>query len=431
MTKKEFQAAMLCGLGRCVRAVQQDSEKYRDIVLWACKRNIAYDAQSEGTRAWYVYTMVSSYPDKAPFINAASEALRQYRPHAGWDLTHLSELLMLFAEDGYDAARQAVEEKYAELLASLHSRQRSPRRVFHELSDLEQLGLLLAVDRTSFLGIAADFGRLYREKRYLLDWDFACFFELKGNQYRRTLERAAKQDADIACFLEREQERVRAWNASREQRKADAPETLSGIRLSHWLARNADAETLERYALAYREENRPELRGELLKAFRCCPYPGDPQPILEDTHSACEALQGSAWRALAHIRHPAVREFALDNAHNGIHTPENFALLVTNYTPRDAELLEKLLLECIAAKDWDGVHAAGMDIGRAFRRDSGIPHPRHLLPLVYAYTPCSCCREATLAHMARHRMLTTALLEECLYDSNCDIRKYAEKRLKQ
>ncbi len=431
MTKKEFKAAMLRGLGRCVRAVQQDPEKYRDIVLWACKRNIAYDAQSEGTRSWYVYTMASSYPDKTPFINAAAEALNQYRPNAGWDLLHLSELLMFFAQDGYAAARQALEAKYQELLALMHNRKRRPNRFFHELSDIEQLGLVLADDCTSFLRIAGDFGCLYREKRYMLDGDFIWFFDTKGTQYRKAMEQAAKKDPNIACFLEREQASVRAMKANREQRKTDVPEKLSGVRLSRWLADNADAETVERYALAYREAIQPKQRWELLTAFCCCPYPGDPQPILEDTHSASEELQRAAWRALESIRHPAVREFALENAHSGIHTPENFALLVTNYMPQDAKLLEKLLLKCIAAKDWDSIHAAGLEVGRAFYKDSNIPHPKHLLSLLYAYTPCSYCRESMVTYMAKHRMLTKELLEECLYDSNYDLRRYAEKRLNQ
>lgn len=38
MTKKEFKEAMLRGHGRCVIAVRQDPEKYREFVLRACKK---------------------------------------------------------------------------------------------------------------------------------------------------------------------------------------------------------------------------------------------------------------------------------------------------------------------------------------------------------------------------------------------------------
>lgn len=77
MTKKRFKEAMLRGLGRCVIAVRQEPERYRDLVLWACKRNFAYDAQSEGTRSWYTYTMANSFPDKETFIAATAEALKR------------------------------------------------------------------------------------------------------------------------------------------------------------------------------------------------------------------------------------------------------------------------------------------------------------------------------------------------------------------
>ena len=92
--------------------------------------------------------------------------------------------------------------------------------------------------------------------------------------------------------------------------------------------------------------------------------------------------------------------------------------------------MEELLQELITKKDWDSFHAAGMDIYRTFREGSGILHPKHLLPILYEYNPCSFCRESALVYMSKHRMLTKELLEECLYDSKDDIRRMAAKRLK-
>lgn len=428
MTRKDFKAAMLRGLGRCIKAVRQDPEKYRDMVLWACRGDIAYDAQCEGTRSRYVYMLASAYPDRETFINAAAAALRSYRPNAGWDLLHLSELLMCFAQDGFVSARQAVEEKYQQLLGELFKRNSRPNRIFHELSDLEQLGLALTGEPRSFLRIVGDFGRLYREKAYMEDGDFAWYFESRGSQYRKTMERAAKKDDTIACFLRREQDCVSAREKRWEQREREQ-KLLTGIRLSRWLAKQGDKDTVTRYALMYRQQPEPDLRAKALEAFCWCPYPDDPLDLINDTGSSCEELRNAAWRALEHIRHPAVRDFALRNAENGSCTAENFALLVTNYMPEDAKLLEKLLKGWIAEKDRDAIHAAGLDIYRAFYRGSGIPHPKHLLPLLYEHDPCSVCRGSALVYMSRHRMLTKDILEECLYDSNEDIRRMAVKRL--
>ena len=430
MTTKEFKEAMLRGLGRCVIAVRKEPEKYRELVLWACKRNFAYDAQSEGTRSWYTYTMANTYPDKETFISTTAEALRKYRPNGSWDLLHLSEVLMFFAMDGCASAWQVLEEKYQEILAAMFALKRRPNRIFHELSDLEQLGLVLAVDSKSFLRIARDFGRLYREKKYMCDGDFAWFFSSKGGQYKRTMLSAARKDENVACFVQRERADIEAQEKSRQQRTEKPEENLTGFRLSRWLAKKADSETVERYAHDYRVQTEPEARAKALEAFTWCPYPGDPSPILEDTRSMNEKLRRTAWQSLENLRHPAVRDFAHKNVSKGDRTFENFALLVTNYIPEDAMLLESLLRDLILKKDWDDVHAAGLDIYRAFYKDSGIPHPKHLLPLLYRYNPCSCCRESALAYMSKHRTLTKELLEECQFDSNYDIRRMASKRFR-
>ena len=54
---------MLKGRGCCVQAVRRNPERYRSEVLWACRNEISFDAQCEGSRAWYVYQMIDCYED--------------------------------------------------------------------------------------------------------------------------------------------------------------------------------------------------------------------------------------------------------------------------------------------------------------------------------------------------------------------------------
>jgi len=243
------------------------------------------------------------------------------------------------------------------------------------------------------------------------------------------MEAAARKDKNIACFMRREQADIDAQEGFRQQRTENPEENLTGFRLSRWLAKKADSEIVERYARVYQMQTVPEARAKALEAFTWCPYPGDPSPILEDARAMDEELRRTAWQALENLRHPVVRDFAHNNAARGNRTFENFALLVTNYISEDAMLLESLLRDLILQKNWDDVHAAGMDIYRAFRESSGIPHPTHLLQILYEYNPCSFCRESALVYMSKHRMLTKEILEECQYDSNDDIRRMAAKRL--
>ena len=431
MTKKEFKEAMLRGLGRCVIAVRQEPEKYREFVLWACKKDFAYDAQSEGTRALYVYTLAQAYPDAEAFADAAAEALAKYRPNCGWDLQHLSELLSFFAADSYEPAAAALEEKYRELLADVASRRSRPKGSFHAVSDLERLGVILAHDRDSTLRIVRDFGRLYREKSFLTSGEFPWFFETRVKKYIKTVERSGQKDENIACFMRRELERLALWEEKAGGTAALAVDKLKGPALSRRLKVNASSETVEAYAQAYREQREPMARAEALEAFCICPYPGDPEPIIRDTASDNERLTNAAWRALEKIRHPAVRRFALSNANPKERRFEIFAVLSANYSPGDEHLLEAYLREMASAKDWDALHCAGMCIFHIFDSLRGLPRPKALLPLLYEYEPCSFCRLSALELMSRHRMLSTDILEECLWDSNSDIRRLAEKSLKK
>ncbi len=57
----------------------------------------------------------------------------------------------------------------------------------------------------------------------------------------------------------------------------------------------------------------------------------------------------------------------------------------------------------------------------------GCPFP---LPYLYEHTLCSFCREYIVREMGRRYMITKTFLQEYLHDSNCEVRKYAGKRIK-
>ena len=74
------------GLGRCVLALREaeNIEKYRDIVLWGCLHNLSYDTQCEGTRAAYIYQLVSFFHDDAYFVAPTIAAFGKLPRHHDW-----------------------------------------------------------------------------------------------------------------------------------------------------------------------------------------------------------------------------------------------------------------------------------------------------------------------------------------------------------
>ena len=423
MTKKEFRQYMLKGRGCCIQAVRSNPERYRTEVLWACAHEISFDAQCEGSRAWYVYHMIDCYADKTPFLNALISALDHARSTGGWKLQYLGEVLVHFMLDGYPEAETALWRKYDQLYAMLRSKKRQPRRYFAERDDFAALCLDLGERRQAMVRIAQDIGRLYRENGIYSGWHFDWLYVQNGKRILKTLERKAARCENIAAYL-RESRRVE--EEEYQQRKSrEASIRVRSLRLE----REGDPAKTREYAEAYLREQDPEKRAEALGLFCRCPYPGDLAPVMEDTRSENAHLRFAAWRVLENTHDPLVREFAL--AHMDEDTENYFPLLIRNYEQTDAAYITKLVKDIptdhACTTSWHGLHLDVLNMQDHY----GLKPPGELLQHIYETTYCPNCRCLALRQMGKRRLLTAQMLEECLWDSNADVRSFAQRRVRQ
>lgn len=422
MTKKQFKEALLRGQGRCIQAVQADPAKYCSVVLWACSHEVAFDPQCEGTRSWFVYQLINCYQDPRPFLETAQESLKKARSNGGWKVLYLAELLGYFADGGARSAEQALWCKYDELYASVLRRKRPPVGLFHEKDDFAMLCQALVNSKATMLKIAEDIGRLYLTKGFYDGGDFDWLFASKAKQYIGTLNKQAQKSENISAYLHAGKTDEENW----AQRSKTPEKYRSGRRLSLWLNNKADQRTVQEYAASYLMERDPTARAKALEAFSICPFPEDPLPIIEDSGSDFEPLKKAAWQALENIRHPSVHAFAMEQLDWDVESA--LPILITNYQPQDEELLVKLVksipvdFECTTA--WHGIHLDILGMG-----DRGLKVPASLLHYIFESTYCSCCREYVLRQMGKWRLLDATILEECIFDSNDDIRTYARRCL--
>lgn len=422
MTQKQFKESLLRGQGRCVKAVQADPEKYYSAVLWACSHEVAFDPQCEGSRAWFVYQLICCYPDRRPFLEVAVASIQKTNPSTAWKILYLAELLSHFAADGEDSAETALWDKYEELLAALMRKRRLPTGVFPERDDFFMLCQVLADDRSAMVKIAEDIGRLCLARDFYDGGDFDWLFSTWAKRYMGTLKKQAEKSENIAQFLRAGYAEEEAWKA-RAQKPFDPG---SGRKLSRWLKKTADPQTVQTYAQAYLAQTDPAARAEALEAFFACPYPNDPAPIIQDANSPHPKLKEVAWQALENIRHPLVRQFAVEQMRKD---PEMaLPIFLANYQPQDENLLVDMVkvvktdFACTTA--WHSVQGDVLGM-----KDHGLKPPAVLLQHIYETTYCSCCREDALRQMGKRKLLTNAVLEECLQDSNDDIRAYAKSIL--
>lgn len=476
MTKKEFKRAMQCGLGRCIQELQNtdDLEKYRDIILWGCTHNLSYDAQCEGTKAWYLYEMVSLYADTDPFMEAVIFRGEKQLTKDNWLFMQCIEFLGFFAMEGNQKAYKTLLSYYEQLYQILlKKRKRTKYGVMPERDNFEQLCIIIVnlyntkeSCMNAYLKAAGDIGYLISCNSIFGIEDFAWFQSEYENEFGETtlyrhLEKRAKKSEGIRQYLfrlqeENEKEKHPADKNKYPQYAKDIyMQIVSGkvagsdipVGVAWRLSRKGNEKELLKLSDYYEKEKILDTRINLLHllANSRCAYVLDADTVIIDSKSENEELKQYAFRALSYMKNEKIHEYALellrdwnqyqnirDLYHNVAYFEDIIGMLANNYQKQDytclVSIVKQMPVTYYGEMNWHSVYCSVRDI---FKEKGVRNPPKELLFYMYEYSLCSCCREFILWEMSRRRMLTENILRECLYDSNDDIRKFARKKLKQ
>lgn len=474
MTKKEFKRAMQCGLGRCIQELHNtyDFDKYREIILWGCTHNLSYDAQCEGTRAWYLYKMVQCYTDTTPFIEAVIACGERLLTKDNWLFMQCIEFLGFFAMDGNQTAYNALLSYYERLYQILlKKRKRTRYGTLPERDNFEQLCIVIVnlyntkeACLKAYLKTAGDIGYLISCNSLIeIDsfiWFQSCFEDEFGkkNLYQ-ILERHAKKSEKIREYFLRlpvEKENNQTSEMKYPQLAKDIyMQIVSGkvvgrdipIFVFSKFAKRDEGQEIRKFSEYYEKEKNPDVRINLLHllANSRCAYVLDADCVISDSKSENEALKEYAFQALSYMKNEKVRKYALElikdwkqytNIRELYHHVGYFedivGMLANNYQKEDYELVTTLVkhipVTYYGELDWHSIYYSVRDI---FKNKEIKNPPKELLFYMYEHSLCSCCREFILLEMSRRKMLTEDILNECLYDSNEDIREFAKKKLKK
>ena len=114
--KYDFEHYLQAGHGRAYVIARSDPERYRDRIMAACRKDYSFDMQSEGSRAFLTYDLISLYEDPTPFIEAIKESYKDPVADKDWNqICYLTDLLLLFGQ------RKTVIKKYKQLEKHLYS----------------------------------------------------------------------------------------------------------------------------------------------------------------------------------------------------------------------------------------------------------------------------------------------------------------------
>ena len=440
MKKSEFKRAMCCGLGRCAveLSTAENIKKYKDIVLWGCLHNLSYDKLFEGTRAYYVYKLTEFFQDEIFFLRPLAEKFSSFSFYVNSDIfAHCCELLCYFAEFGNDFAEQILKKKYADLNAFLI--EETNKEKWKKASvNFENLSIFLdsLYGFSFFCKICKDMGGLFLHKKTAdFSW-FYCNAESKfGKKRVQTFlkKKAAKED-EYAIFyntvcLENEKnnnlvskEEIAGKLIEKVRKTTDSLKNRYRLR---YTKNSQQCKFLAEMVKSTSDENR---KAELLQCF-CEECPIENEELIRYYQKGSVALKRESLRILSERRGSGLREFALallqENCING----DAVSLLLNNYLPGDEKILFSALTKLkIDYEDGENWHAAFSAVMVADLKK--IPVPKEVYYFIYENSLCSFCRQSALRRLSRMKWLTKDILNECLYDSNYEIRSWAEKRIK-
>lgn len=417
------------GLGRAFDYVKQyleDRDRLRKDLLNACLNNLAYDAQSESSRAKYLFELINLTGDIDFYRGKIFEALlvSEDRWDIHWDIKQLYDLVLIWAKKDDIRAREIIYQTF--------------RKQKNNTSWLggEQIIELDGIE--GLLNVAEIFGENLLQDNELWedDWLIVQARELYGtDEVNSALEESAVNNIKVKAYLDAvktHEAKNKVNRGERGKKNKNIPldrilELIESSRNSWYIlykfgtcASDRDIEMI--FDRLLKETRKKQLRNYLW-IFKARPLPRLDNRLFDLAISEDEEIQYCAIAAINGNKNDTIRELAI----NLIKQPEAItngilALFIDNYQIGDYQVIESALEQ---SQDMEFRHRAGMDLINIIKTQKN-PELINCSFWIYENTPCAHCRESILEILIDSKQITSDILQECKYDSSPDIRTLAQ-----
>ena len=432
--KYGFEHFLQAGHGRAYLIAKSDPGKYRDRILGVCRKDYAFDMQCEGSRAFLTYDLVSLFPDKTPFIDAAVESLEASSGLEWREMNHLSDLLLKFGQ------RHPLIRKLETIEKNFYSDE--PSDTIHELlqtfeylaidlmqsGDERDLGILIGKIGRWFLSQEGE--TLHKLKTYFM-WFDSCAEKIYGEDRFDIARKNSKFPEAVD-----EYRRVMSYEivySRPEEEPLTADKVLSWIRedpkIGHIDLRRQglnrlSSDELIKVARAMETESDMEVKAGILSVFLTerFRWPLDISILIDLSYSDHERLRTNACQALSFFRSDRNRERGLEILKEG-YDADALKLVIENFREEDEELVMGFLSNIPISSDnegeWHGIVSA------ISKRHGDIS--LSIMKWAYESSWCSCCREHIVEDMLEKGVFPEEYREEVKWDANLDIRAMFEE----
>ncbi|MBP5775912.1 MAG: hypothetical protein J6W36_09480 [Clostridiales bacterium] len=430
----DFEHYLLAGHGRAYMIAKTDPERYRCRINSACRKDYSFDMQTEGSRAFLTYDLVSLFADPSPFIETVKDSYCDHDVDADWrEICYLTDLLDLFDQ------RKVIIGKYKKLEEQLYGD--LPEEELNLLcQSFEYLAIKLieGQDIKVVWNVVNDIGKWFLSRNEDPHELASHFLWFKGDA-----EEALGEDGLLKYDGSSEgiKEYIRIMSQPFEYERKDKVSNATAEMVLSWLREEPEITRLEmmyrglmtmsgaealKLAEQFSVETDPGIKAAIASVFTSGKYlwPLDISILTDCSSSEDKRLVREVNEALSLLTDERLHDHAMDILKTGF-DPGALKLLINNIKKSDESFilgfLEELPIDEDDECEWHGIVSAVNGKG------DDPEMPDSLLLWAYEASLCSWCREGIVEKLISRGLMTDDMKEEIRYDADLDIRDLADK----
>lgn len=414
--KRQFFNSLKRGTGEAYLLVRDNPKiDFSNHIIKGALNIYAYDGQSEGNRAQYIFDIISITKQKDKIRKAILQGLANEKEHT-WNLTHLFVLAKLFAEQDDIEVKQAMYDRF--LNPSI------------EYSDWVGAYELLELDGLSGLFyIAEKFGKYIEQNPDDLqdDWIIQDFQdENKNIKVLKELQNKAKSNYFINIYLENIM-RTKATQAKHKTKSIKYNDIIDEVLNSKPFIRinrkrNLVDEEINQIAKQLNIETDAINVEKLLYIFDFYKFPFDSQIILDfakQKPTSKNRIGEYAICALKHLKSEEIRKFALNKIQTTKNPIDYLEILISNYKTGDFKLLSDIANR---TKNEHKIEQLAGIYSNIFKKNS-TKECKEPLEILYSKMNCGIHRNKIIKILIENNVLSDKIRNEILFDSYLETRE--------
>ena len=414
--KRQFFNSLKRGTGEAYLLVRDNPTiDFSNHIIKGALNIYAYDGQSEGDRAKYIFDIISISKHQDKIRKAVLQGLATEQDHT-WNLTHLFAIAKLYAQQNETELKQAIYDRFLN-----NPIEGSDWVGAYEIIELDGLNGLFYV--------AEKFGRYIEQNPddWQDDWIIKRFQEENESiKIYEELKKKARTNKFIRIYLEN----IKRTKASQEKHKTKPTKYKDIIdevlnskpRFSFFRKRNLADDEVNQIAMRLIDETDKSNIECLLDIFDFYKFPYDSHIILDfakQKRTTKNRIVENAIDALKHLKSKEIRTFALDKIQTAKNPIDYLEILVSNYKNGDFKLLSEIANK--TNNEHKIEHLAGIytDIFKA-NKTKECKQP---LEILYDKMNCAIHRNGIVEILIENNVLSDRIKNEIKYDCDLETRK--------